>query len=37
MISVMPVPLYPRNKLFCIFCRLLLFVDLPLQTFDLNL
>ena len=37
MISVMPVPLYPLNKLLYILCLLLLFVDLPLQTFDLNL
>ena len=37
MISVMPVPLYPLNKLLYILCLLLLLVDLPLQTFDLNL
>ena len=37
MISVMPVPLYPLNKLLYILCRQLLLVDLPLQTFDLNL
>ena len=37
MISVMPVPLYPLNKPLYILCLLLLFVDLPLQTFDLNL
>ena len=37
MISVMPVPLYPLNKPLYILCRQLLLVDLPLQTFDLNL
>ena len=37
MISVMPVPLYPLKKPLYILCRQLLLVDLPLQTFDLNL
>lgn len=36
MISVMPVPLYPLNKLLYILCLLFLFMDLLLRTLDLG-